>query len=115
MYVVKRLHDHCVFKDVPPSEYSNSEPPPLKEPTATAFKAICADDSNALKNCRIDKFKLKNFLSKRYNDRIATKMTYIFDWVNLTEYKPFYFSLDVLILARKKEDNAAPNEVRIDK
>ena len=40
-------------------------------------------------------------------------MTSIFDWVNLTEYKQFYFVVDKEFLGRKKDESAAPNQVKI--
>ena len=94
-----------MFKDV--GNLEPNEHPPLKPVTEAIFKKICDDDS--IKLCRINQRKLKKYFAKRYNLRLATKMTSIYDWNNLTDYKQFYFLVDKIILGRAKDENAAPN------
>ena len=113
--LMQMLRNHNVFKDVGILE--PNEQPPLKPAPEAAFKKICDDHIGgvevSLKNSRINQRKLKKYLAKRYNLRLATKMTSIYDWVNLTEYKQFYFLVDKTILGRAKDENATPNQIII--
>ena len=87
--IVYMLRNHNVFKDV--GNLEPNELPPLRPAPEATFKKICDDHLGgvevSLKNSRINQRKLKKHLAKRYNVRLATKMTSIFDWINLTEYK----------------------------
>ena len=83
--IVYMLRNHNVFKDV--GNLEPNELPPLRPAPEATFKKICDDPEVSLKNARINQRKLKKHLAKRYNVRLATKMTSIFDWINLTEYK----------------------------
>ena len=110
--ITESLWGYKVFKET--QEYN--EIPLLKPVTEATFKKICQENNKEtlkLQNTKINAAKLKKYLSKRYNARLATKMTSIYDWMNLGEYKQFYFLFDKDILGRKRDETAAPNEIKI--
>ena len=55
-------------------------------------------DTQQLHNLRLTKIKLKKYLSKRYNSRLAGKLCALFDWSNNLNYKDFYQQFDNIII-----------------
>lgn len=52
------------------------------------------DWSQQIRNCRVDKAKLKKYLQTRYSARIANKMVALFDFnMPLLDYRTFYKQL----------------------
>jgi hypothetical protein len=66
-----------------------------------------------LKNARINKNKLVNFLRKRYTGRLVQKVASIFDWSNgNVEPEVFYHRLDDVLLHPKECSNDAAAYLR---
>ena len=83
----------------------------LKDECDAAFRRICKDKKDtdlsktSTKHIRIEKNKLKNYLTRLYNRRLASKMIVCFDWNNLSDFKLFYTQFENRFLGRTKEEN----------
>ena len=52
-------------------------------------------------NHRLNRVKLKKYLQKRYNAKLANKLCYLFDWSNHHNYKTFYQAVDELFICNQ--------------
>lgn len=81
---------------------------PILSPNAERiFRSIEAmpsqpDFSLQLRNLRVDKIKLKKYLSQRYSPKIATKMVSLFDFNMPLDYRTFYRQLLESIVDQEK-------------
>lgn len=77
-----------------------------------------SDDSNEiirlLKNARINRAKLVNFLKRRYTGRLVQKIASVFDWSNGNlEPDAFYGKLNDFLLHPKETVNDAASHLKI--
>lgn len=86
--------------------------PTIKKCVEEKFKQICSfgDDVKdeygkkdekkdmSIHNHRLNRIKLKKYLQKRYNAKLANKLCYLFDWSNHHNYKTFYQAVDELFI-----------------
>ena len=80
----------------------------MKDECDAAYRRIFIDKKDKekqTKNIRVDKVKLKNYLTRHYNKRLASKMIVCIDWTNLTDSKHFYNQFEAKFLGRTKEEN----------
>lgn len=88
--------------------------PQIKKFVEDKFKQICSygedkeepgkkDDKKdmSIHNHRLNRLKLKKYLQKRYNAKLANKLCYLFDWSNHHTYKTFYQAVDELFICNQ--------------
>lgn len=61
----------------------------------------------SIHNHRLNKPKLKKYLQKRYNTKLANKLCILFDWKINHTYKTFYQAVDELFICNNVYQNTA--------
>lgn len=82
----------------------SDDTPPLKACVDKVFRTICSINEEKdmhdaqTKNLRVKQQKLKRYLTRRYNGRLANKLCALFDWSKRElDYKDFYMQYDQII------------------
>ena len=101
--VMQMIKNFCVFQNK--SLLQTEDHPPLKPCVDRVFRTICftseekEQSDTQIKNLRVKQTKLKRYLSKRFNPRLAMKLCMLFDWSKRElDYMDFYEQLDQIVL-----------------
>jgi hypothetical protein len=101
--VINIIKSNLVYKNK--NFATEGDHPALKQIVEDKFKYICIfgeenpmPNDSLIHNFRLSRKSLKKYLTKRYNGRLANKISALFDWSNNLMYKSFYQQLDEIMI-----------------